>query len=148
MASHRDNQNILKQPSHEGGVSSSTQDPGGCLATSLAAGNERQPAVCKCRADCLNCTDLSRSLEVKSNLTRRNYYSINIKSHEVHCKIRNYIYLLTYKNCGIQYVGESITPVNLGMNVHRKGKSDCEYSINHYKMSANVSASPFKFWKS
>ena len=58
---------------------------------------------------------------------------MNIKSYEIHCKIKNYIYLLTCKNCIIQYVGESITPVNLIINIHRKGKSGCEHSINHYK---------------
>ena len=99
------NQNIPQQPSHEEGVSSNTQDPGGRLTTSLAAGNERQPAVRKCRVDCLSYPDLSCSAEV----TGRTYSSINIKSHETHCKIRNYIYLLTCKNYGIQYVGESIT---------------------------------------
>ena len=112
------NQNIPEQSSHKVGVSSSAQDPGGCLTTSLVAGNERQPAVCKCRADCLNCPDLSHSLEVKSNLTRRTYYSINIKSHEINCKIKNYIYLPTCKNCSIQYVGESIRPINLRMNFY------------------------------
>ena len=71
------NQNIPQQPSLEGGVSSSTQDPGGCLITSVVAGNERQPAVSKC-ADCLSCPDLSQSLEVKSNITRKNYSSINL----------------------------------------------------------------------
>ena len=96
-------------------------------------GNERQPAVCKCYVVCWNYPDLSRSLEVKSNITGRTYSSINIKSNEIHCKIRNYIYLLTCKNFGIQYVGDSITPVNLRMNIHQKGKSGCEHSINYYK---------------
>ena len=60
------NQKILQKPSHEGSVSSSTHDPGGHLTTSLAARNERQPAVRKCHTDCLSCPDLLRSLEVKS----------------------------------------------------------------------------------
>ena len=87
----------------------------------------------KCCVDCLSCPDLSRSLEVKPNITGRTYSSINIKYHETHCKIRNYIYLLTCKNCSIKYVGESITPVNLRMNINRKGKSGCEHFINHCK---------------
>ena len=33
----------------------------------------------------------------------------------------------------MQYFSESITPVNLGMTIHRKGKSGRELSINHYK---------------
>ena len=127
------NQNIPQQHSHEGGFSSSTQDPGGCLTSSLAEGNGRQPAVRNCRVDYLSCPDLSLSLEVKSNITRRTYSSVNTKSHEIHCKTRNYIYLLTCKICSIQYVGENITPVNLRINIHRKGKSGCEHSINHYE---------------
>ena len=103
------------------------------MTTSLAAGNERQLAVRKCRVYCLSCPDLSRSLEVKSNINGRTYSSINIKSHEIHCKVRNYIYLLNCRNCCIQYVSESITPINLRMSIHRKGKRDCEHSINHYK---------------
>ena len=35
-------------------------------------------------------------------------------------------------SCGVQYVGESIVPVNLRMNVHRKGKSGCEILIDHF----------------
>ena len=73
------------------GVSSSTQDPGGRLTTFLAVRNERQPAVRKCRVDCLSCPNLSRSLEVKSNITGRTYSSINIESHEIHCKITVHI---------------------------------------------------------
>ena len=71
--------------------------------------------------------------EVKSNITGRTYSSMNIKPHEIYFKIRNYIYLLTCKNCGIQHVGESITPVNLRMNIHQKSKSGCELSLSHYK---------------
>ena len=108
--------------------------------------NERQLAVPKCRVDCSSCPDLSSSLVVKSNITGRTYSSIKIKSHEIYelylsfyelylsiYILRNYIYVVTCKNCGIQYVGESIAPVNLGMNTNRKGKSGCELSINHYK---------------
>ena len=31
------------------------------------------------------------------------------------------------------YLGESIKPLNKRMNIHRKGKSRFEISINHYK---------------
>jgi len=33
----------------------------------------------------------------------------------------------------VQYVGESVIPVNKRMNIHRKGKSGCEIAIDHYK---------------
>ena len=39
---------------------------------------------------------------------------------EIYIHIYIYIYIW---NRGIQYFGESITPVNLRMNIHRKGKS-------------------------
>ena len=81
----------------------------------------------------LSCPDLLLSLEVKSNITGRTYSSINIKSHETQCKIRNYIYLLILKNCGIYYVTKSIAQANLRLNIYREGKSGCEHSINHYK---------------
>ena len=97
------NQNI-PQASHGGGVSSSVQDPGGCLTNFLIAGNERQSVVCKCAVGCLSCPDLSRSLEVISNIAGRTYSSVNIKSHEIHCKIRtiltSYLQKLRYTLCG------------------------------------------------
>ena len=74
------NQNIPEQLSQEDSVISSTQDPAGCLTTSLAAGNHWQQAVRKCCIDCLSCLDRSVSLEAKSNITERTYSSMNIKT--------------------------------------------------------------------
>ena len=147
------NQNIPPQPPHEGGAGSSTQDPGVHLTIALAALNERQLAVLKCCVDYFRCLDLSRSAEGKSNITGRAYSSINIKSQEIHCKIRNCIYLLTCKNCGILYIGESIAPVNVRINIHGKGKSGCELCISTLSvltsvfMSTKVPVSLFIFEK-
>ena len=63
----------------------------------------------------------------------RKYSVIDLNINEVHCKLHNYIYLLTCTDCGGQYNGESITPLSIRMNIHRRGKSGCELSINHYK---------------
>ena len=52
-----------------------------------------------------------------SSTTGRKYFSIDIKLNEVHCKLQNYTYLLTCTHCGIQYVVESITPLNLRKNI-------------------------------
>ena len=41
--------------------------------------------------------------------------------------------MLTCTNCGIQYLGERITVLNLRMNFHRRGQPRCEISINHYR---------------
>ena len=113
--------------------SSRSMHPGSRLTASLAVGNERQPPVRKCCVHCLSFPDLSHSLQVKSNIIGRTYTPISIKSDEIHCTIRNYFYLFTCKNCGIQYVGQSTTTVYLRMNIHQKGKSGCKLSINHYK---------------
>ena len=46
---------------------------------------------------------------------------------EVNCKSKNLIYLLTCQ-CGIQYVGQTITPFNIRLNNHRsfnKTKKNC-----------------------
>ena len=48
-------------------------------------------------------------------------------------ELRNYIYLLTSTDSGVQYVGENIKPLNKRMNIHRKGKLGCEIPINNYK---------------
>ena len=88
--------------------------------------NERPPAVHTCRADCLTCPLLIRHNQFVSNTNVRNYFSI-------HCKLQNYIYLLTYTHCGIQYVGESVTLLNLRLSIHRRRKSECENSFDHYR---------------
>ena len=41
--------------------------------------------------------------------------------------------------CGIQYVCESITPLNLRMNIYRTGKSGSEISINHCRYASKNS---------
>ena len=40
---------------------------------------------------------------------------------------------LTCSSCLFQYVGESVTPLHLRMNIHRTGKTGCEVAIDHYK---------------
>ena len=53
-----------------------------------------------------------------SRRTCRHFYAIDIKPHEFHNKLQNYIYLLTCKHCGIQCLNESITPFNLRTEIH------------------------------
>ena len=95
--------------------------------------DERPLPVRTSRASCLICPALIRENKFVSNNTCRNYFATDITLDEVHCKIQNYIYLLTCAHCGIQYIGESITPLNLRTNIHRRGKSGCEISIDHYR---------------
>ena len=124
---------VSQQLFSERDVIASIQAVGGGLATPLAAGNERPPAVRKCRSDCLTCPVLMKSKTVISFVTGRNYSAIDIEPFMVHCKLQNYIYMLCCLSCCVQYVGESVVSVNLRMNVHRKGKKGCEIAINHFK---------------
>ena len=43
----------------------------------------------------------------------------------------------TCTHWGIQYAGESVTALNLTINIHRIGKSGCEISIGHYRNVCN-----------
>ena len=101
-----------QQPSQQGGVNRNIREVGGVPVSLLAAGNERPPAVRKCRADCLSCPDLSRENFCLSYITGRCHSLVNVESILVHCKWQNYIYLLSCNCCGVQYVGESIVPIN------------------------------------
>ena len=126
-------QDLSQQSSSEGGVEGSIQEVGGHLADPPAAGRERHPTIRTCRSVCLSCPDLIRKKTFNSFTTGKTYNALDIEPHQIHCKLQNYIYLLSCQNCGLQYVWESIRPVNLRMNTHRRAKSGCEISINHYK---------------
>ena len=106
---------------------------GGDLSTSHLAEGSTIPAHSRnCRSDCLTCPDLMIHEKIKSSVTSRIYETINNTNKRINCKIQNYVYLLTCKCCFVQYVGESVTPLHLRINVHRKGKSGCEILINHF----------------
>ena len=70
---------------------------------------------------------LTRSQENQfvSNITGRKHSTYDIKPDEVHYKLQNCIYLLTCTHSGIEYIGESITPLNLRINIHKSGKLGC-----------------------
>ena len=126
---------VSQQP-YEGGVVSdsatSTGIDGGRSFTSAAGNSRPAGSVSKCRSDCQTCPALIKSSEIISYSTGRTYYVVDIEPHQVHCKLRNYIYLLTCLCCNVQYVGESVIFVNLRMNIHRKGKTGCEILIDHF----------------
>ena len=121
-----------RQPS-SGGVSSNNRNVGGSSLL-LAMGNERPPSVRirSCRSDCLSCPDLIRLKEFVSSTTGRKFNVVDLDPHKTTCKLQNYIYLLSCLCCGVQYVGESIIPVNKRMNIHRTAKSGCKYFIDHF----------------
>ena len=126
----------ISQHPHEGHVVdasvSNTRTAGGRSADS-AEGNSRPAGQSrKCRSDCQTCPALNKSSKIISNSTGREFYAIDIEPNKVHCKLQNYIYLLTCNFCNIQYVGESVIHLNLRMNIHRKGKTGCEVLIDHF----------------
>ena len=126
----------ISQHPHEGHVVdasvSNTGTAGGRSADS-AEGNSRPAGQSrKCRSDCQTCPALNKSSKIISNSTGREFYAIDIEPNKVHCKLQNYIYLLTCNFCNIQYVGESVIHLNLRMNIHRKGKTGCEVLIDHF----------------
>ena len=122
---------ISRQSSSEGGVNCSIQTVGGGLATTLAVGSEPLGSR-HCRSDCMTCPSLTRNPFVTCFVTGRIYSIRDIQPSQLHCKLQNYVYLLTCLSCGVQYVGESIVPVNLRMNIHRRGKTGCEILIDHF----------------
>ena len=126
---------VSRQPLWEGGVvddrAPSTGIVGG-RSVSSAMGNVRPGSVHKCRSDCMSCPAFDKSLSITSNSTGRNHFVVDIDPRTVHCKLQNYIYVLTCLRCNVQYVGESVISVNLRMNIHRKGKTGCEILIDHF----------------
>ena len=117
----------------QGGVRRTNRTIGG-RPSLLAMGNESPPAVNirTCRSDCLSCPALIRQKETFSFNTGRKHTILDMDPAKITCKLQNYIYLLSCSTCGVQYVGESIIPINKRMNIHRRAKSGCSIFINHF----------------
>ena len=75
------------------------------------------------------------------NKKGRKYFHTEIKPNEVHCKIQNYIYLLTFKHCGIRYVGKSITQLNQRMIIIGRFGNMQDIWPSHWKLTTQ------QFWK-
>ena len=72
-----------------------------------------------------------KTKSIKYNETSK-VYALDVDLESINCKIQNYIYVLTCLSCQVQHVGESASPLNIRVNIHRTGKSGCEISIDHY----------------
>ena len=95
---------------------------------------ENPSFITKCdNKRCKTCPQLSTSSVVKSYVTKREYRCINHENNHASCSTQNLIYLLTCQQCGIQYVGETTTRLNIRMNGHRTSKAGCEHVIKHKK---------------
>ena len=68
-----------------------------------------------------------------SNISQETY---KIKTHSrkhISCHSQNLIYLLTCKNCNIQYVGKTALPLHKRINIHRKDKSRYKHMIKNFR---------------
>ena len=78
----------------------------------------------KCRSKrCLTCIDLQLSSNLISNITNRKYQVVNPTGETLSCNSQNIIYLLSCKECQVQYVGETVSKCSLRMNIHRTSKN-------------------------
>ena len=68
---------------------------------------------------CKLCPQLVQSCKVKSTNTGR-VFDLNLEpTVNASCKAANLIYLLTCNNCKLQYVGQTVQPLNMRINTHR-----------------------------
>ena len=100
--------------------------------------NRYEIKPCGARA-CLTCDILVTDRYYTSNVTNCKYEVINHSNDDITCKSSNVIYLLSRKKCRMQYVGESITPLNIRMNTHRTSKKGCQHIIEHFRETCTES---------
>ena len=91
----------------------------------LPSSYERKRRVIACKflrknTRCQTCSYLTECKNTfRSNLTKRIYHFICEPSTILSCTSSNIIYLLSCKNCQIQYVGETVNALSKRMNMHR-----------------------------
>ena len=111
---------------------------GGTLSTIVQGRRLEACKVSRCQDKrCKTCPNLNTSNKIRSNVTNRTYEAVSYVNSVLNCHTQNIIYLCTCLCCGIQYVGETISPMRIRMNVHRTGKEGCEHEIRHCKESCN-----------
>ena len=85
--------------------------------------------ISKCSSNCKFCDNFDTDNIIFSSSTNRSYPSVipeNISN--VNCKSKNCIYIITCKNCSLQYVGETSNAIKTRFNNHRS-------NIKHYQKS-------------
>ena len=104
------------------------------ISLSVANGNQHAASydIFKCGSTrCLTCPKLVQSKSFQSNITHQTFEIINHPLENLDCHSQNLIYLLTCRNCSIQYVGETTIPLHKRINIHRTAKTGCEHIIKH-----------------
>ena len=111
---------------------------GGTLSTIVQGRRLEACKVSRCHDKrCKTCPNLNTSNKIRSNVTNRTYEAVSYVNSVLNCHTQNIIYLCTCLCCGVQYVGETISPMHIRMNSHRTGKEGCEHEIRHCNESCN-----------
>ena len=127
---------VLRSRQGQAGVVVNLGDGGTSFIIALGTPSEYRVVRCKDKR-CQTCVNLSLSKYVTSNVTGRTYEAQNFTSSYLTGHLRNTIYLCTCLSCGIQYVGETVQPLNERFNGHRTAKAGCEHEIRHCRESCN-----------
>ena len=105
-------------------------------ASSVANISQSTPGygILKCKNKrCLICPKPNTKTNFLSNVILKTY---NIKNHprgNISCHSQNLIYLLTFKDWNIQYIGQIALPLGKRTNIHHKSKSGSEHAIKYFK---------------
>ena len=98
----------------------------------MAQGTTSDYQVTKCNDKrCNTCKNLILSKNITSNVTGRSYEAKNHTKKILSGHSQNLIYLCTCLKCNVQYVGETVQPLNKRINGHRTAKEGCEHEIKH-----------------
>ena len=126
----------LRSRQGNAGVVVNLSDGGTSFIMALGTTSEYRVVRCKDKR-CLTCKNQKQTKIVKSNVTGRTYQAKNYSNSTLSGHSQNTIYLCTCLSCGVQYVGETVQPLNERMNGHRTAKAGCEHEIRHCKESCN-----------
>ena len=139
---------LFEQPSLKGDINFSDRAFGGRRSI-LAVENEMPLAVRTCRADCLTYPALEQPDQINFFPTPQpeSILSMTLNPMKFTANFKNCIYLLTCTHCDTRYVGESITPLNLRMNIHRRGKWGWEISIDDFRTIDHFQSTSLKSYQ-
>ena len=127
---------LRSRQGHAGVVIPLDDDGGTSVIMALGTTSDYLISICKDKR-CLTCKKLILSKIVTSNVSGRTYEAKNFTGQTINGHSQNTIYLCTCLSCGIQYVGETVQPLNERINVHRTSKTGCEHCIRHCKETCN-----------
>ncbi len=97
------------------------------------------PKIIKCKKNgCKMCMDLSERPRIISTITGKQYLTKS-STPELKCQTENVIYLVTCKGCKVQYVGQTVQPLNKRFNNHRANIRNCKGASNSMVLSRHFS---------